>query len=62
MFIRTSITGELTQTEYEELQIKINETIIPWSSELRKNKISQMKAIDSNVCSVINNILTNTDI
>ena len=61
MFIRTSITRELTQIEYEELQIKINETIIPWSSELRKHKISQMKTIDSNVCSVIDNILFNTD-
>ena len=40
---------------------KINETIIPWSSELRKYKLNEIEKIDSNVCSVIDNILSNTD-
>ena len=52
---------ELTQTEYEELKIKVNETIIPWSSELRRHKITEKETIDSNTCSVIDNILFNTD-
>lgn len=61
VFIKTSLTRELTQSEYEGLQIKINETIIPWSSELRRYKINEKEKIDSNVCSVIDNILSNTD-
>ena len=61
MFIKTSLTKELTQTEYEELQIKVNETIIPWSSELRKHKLDEIGTINENVCSIIDNILLNTD-
>ena len=61
MFIKTSLTRELTQAEYEDLQIKINETIIPWSSELRKYKLDEKEKIDSNVCFVIDNILSNAD-
>ncbi len=38
MFLKTSLIKELTQIEYENLQIKINETIIPWSSELKRIK------------------------
>ena len=34
---------ELTETEYEDLQIKVNETIIPWSSELRRHKLIEME-------------------
>ena len=61
MLIRTSTTKELTQEEYEELQIKVNETIIPWSSELRKHKMNEIGTINSNVCSIIDNILLNTE-
>ena len=61
MFLKTSLMRELTQAEYEDLQIKINETIIPWSSELRQYKLDEKEKIDSNVCSVIDNILSNTD-
>ena len=61
MFLKTSLIRELTQEEYEDLQIKINETIIPWSSELRQYKLEEKEKIDSNVCSVIDNILSNTD-
>ena len=61
IFIKTSITRELTQTEYEELQMKVNETIIPWSSELRKHKLNEIETIHPNVCSIIDNILLNTD-
>ena len=52
---------ELTQAEYEDLQIKINETIIPWSSDLREHKNNEQGNIDSNVCYVIDSILSNTD-
>ena len=61
MFIKTSLMRELTPAEYENLLIKINETIIPWSSELRKYKLDEKEKIDSNVCSVIDNILSNAD-
>jgi hypothetical protein len=60
MFLKTSLIKELTEIEYEDLQIKINETIIPWSSELRKHKIIEMDSINPDVCSVIDNILENT--
>ena len=52
---------ELTQNEYEDLQKKINETIIPWSSQLREHKNSELGNINSNVCNVIDSILNNID-
>lgn len=61
IFIKTAIIRELTQTEYEELQIKVNETIIPWSSELRQHKLNEIETIHPNVCSVIDIILLNAD-
>ena len=61
IFIKTSLVRKLTQEEYDDLQIKINETIIPWSSELRKYKLIEKEKIDSNVCSIIDNILSNAD-
>ena len=61
IFLKTTLMRELTQAEYEDLQIQINETIIPWCSELRKYKLDEKEKIDSNVCSVIDNILSNTD-
>ena len=61
MFLKTSLIRELSQTEYEDLQVKVNETIIPWSSELRRHKLSEIGKINSNVCSAIDNILSNTD-
>jgi adiponectin receptor len=60
LFLKTSLVKELTQIEYEDLQIKINETIIPWSSELRKHKTIEIDSINQDVCSVIDNILDNT--
>ena len=61
IFLKTTLMRELTQAEYEDLQIQINETIIPWSSELRKYKLDEKEKIDTNVCSVIDNILSNID-
>lgn len=61
MHLKTSFTRELTQAEYEELQLKVNETIIPWSSELREHKKKELRTIDSDVCFVIDSILSNTD-
>jgi len=61
IFIRISLIRELTQTEYEDLKIEINETIIPWSSELRKHKLIEKELIDSNVCSIIDNILLHSE-
>ena len=51
----------MSKIEYENLQLKVNETIIPWSSELYKHKLNEMETINSNVCSVIDNILSNTE-
>ena len=61
MFIRTAFIRQLTQDKCEDLRIKVNKTIIPWSTQLRKHKISELESIDSEVCSVIDNILSNTD-
>ena len=61
IFLKTTLMRELTQAEYEDLQIQINETIITWSSELRQYKLDEKEKIDTNVCSVIDNILSNTD-
>ena len=60
-FVSTSLIRKLTKIEYENLQLKVNETIFPWSSELRKHKLNEMETINSNVCSVIDNILSNTE-
>ena len=59
-FIRTSFIKELTQLEYEDLQMKINETIIPWSWELRKHKLNENETINENVGQIIDNILSNS--
>ena len=58
--IRTSLTKELTQLEYEDLQLKINETIIPWSSELSKHKLNEIGTINENVGQIIDDILSNS--
>lgn len=60
-FIKTSLIKELTKIEYEELQMKVNETIIPWSNALRRHKLNEIESLNQNVCSVIDNILLNTD-
>ena len=59
-FIRTSLIKELTQLEYEDLQVKINETIIPWSSELSKHKLNEIGKINENVERIIDDILSNS--
>ena len=59
--IKTSLLKELTQSEYEDLQIKVNETIIPWSSELRKHKLNEFGTITENVGLIIDDILSNSD-
>ncbi len=60
IFIRTSLIKELTQLEYEDLQVKINETIIPWSSELSKHKLNEIGKINENVEQIIDDILSNS--
>ena len=59
IFIRPNISHELSSSDYEDLQLKINETFIPWSYELRKHK--QTEIIDSNISLIIDNILLNTE-
>lgn len=59
--IKTSLLKELTQSEYEDLQVKVNETIIPWSSELRKHKLNEFGTITENVGLIIDDILSNSD-
>ena len=59
--IKTSLLKELTQSEYEDLQVKVNETIIPWSSELRKHKLNEFGTISENVGLIIDDILSNSD-
>ena len=60
IFIRTSLIKELTQLEYKDLQVKINETIIPWSSELSKHKLNEIGKINENVEQIIDDILSNS--
>ena len=60
-FVSSSLIRKLSKIEYENLQLKVNETIIPWSSELYRHKLNEMETINSNVCSVIDNILSNTE-
>ena len=60
MFIKTSLMKELTETENKNLQIKVNETIIPWSTELRNHKLIEKDTINPNVSSIIDSILFNT--
>ena len=59
--IKTSLLKELTQSEYEDLQVKVNETIIPWSSELRKHKLNEFGTISENIGLIIDDILSNSD-
>ena len=59
--IKTSLLKELTQSEYEDLQVKVNETIIPWSSELSKHKLNEFGTITENVGLIIDDILSNSD-
>ena len=59
--IKTSLLKELTQSEYEDLQVKVNETIIPWSSELRKHKLNEIGTLTENVSHVIDDILSSSD-
>lgn len=61
IYVKRANIKELNQAEYEFLKIKINEIIIPWSSELYKYKILENQTIDLNVCNIIDNILSNTD-
>ena len=60
IFIKTSLMRELTETEYKNLKVKVNETIIPWSTGLRNHKLIEKDSINTNVSSVIDNILSNT--
>ena len=61
IFIKTSLMSELTTNEFEDLKKKINETLIPWNSELRKHKNSEQESINSKIHSVIDNILSNSE-
>ena len=60
IFLKTSLMRELTETEYKNLKVKVNETIIPWSTGLRNHKLIEKDSINTNVSSVIDNILSNT--
>jgi hypothetical protein len=61
IFVKRGKLKELSLEEYETLKIQINETIIPWSSELSYYKIIEEQDIDSKVCPIIDNILTKTE-
>ena len=61
IYVKRANIKELNQAEYELLKIQINETIIPWSSELYNFKIMENQTIDLIVCTIIDNILSNTD-
>ena len=61
IFIKRGKIKELSLEEYETLKIQINETIIPWSSELSYYKIIEEEEIDSKVCPILDNILSKTE-
>ena len=61
IYVKRATFKELTQAEYQDLKIKINQTITPWRTELNQFKLLENKSIDSNVVYLIDNITTNVE-
>ena len=61
ILVKSSVSKELTENEYNDLKVKINETISPVLSELYNYKLSKEDAYNENVSSIVDNILLNTE-
>jgi adiponectin receptor len=60
IFIKRQILKELTQNEFENIIMKVNNTIYPWSNEIKQYQLIENETIDSNVNNLLNNIINNT--
>lgn len=58
-YIKTGTRKELTQTEYENMKLKVNEVVIPWMAELSEKNINTQN-ININVSSMINKMMSNS--
>ena len=61
ILVKSSISKELTENEYNDLKMKVNETIAPLLSELYNYKLSKEDTFNENVSSIIDIILSNTE-
>ena len=61
ILVKSSISKELTENEYNDLKVKVNETIAPLLSELYNYKLSKGDTFNENVSSIIDIILSNTE-
>ena len=61
ILVKSSISKELTENEYNDLKMKVNETIAPLLSELYNYKLSKEDTFNENVSSIIDIILLNTE-
>ena len=61
ILVKSSISKELTENEYNDLKVKVNETIAPLLSELYNYKLSKEDTFNENVSSIIDIILLNTE-
>ena len=60
IFIKRQILKELTQNEFENIIMKVNNTIYRWSDEIEQYQLIENETIDSNVNNLLNNIINNT--
>ena len=58
-YIKTGTRKELSQTEFENMKLKVNEVVIPWMTELSE-KNTNTENINLNVSSMINKIMSNS--
>ena len=61
ILVKSSVSKELTENEYNDLKVKVNETISPVLSELYNYKLSKDDTYNENVSSIVDNILLNTE-
>ena len=61
ILVKSSISKELTENEYNDLKVKVNETIAPLLSELYNYKLSKEDTFNENFSSIIDIILLNTE-
>ena len=58
-YVQTGTKKELTQIEYENMKLKVNEVVIPWMSELYE-KNTNTHIVNPNISTMIDKILNNS--
>ena len=58
-YVQTGTKKELTQIEYENMKLKVNEVVIPWMSELYE-KNTNIHIVNPNISTMIDKILNNS--